>query len=177
MSDKTEKVVTRAELADYLEKMAGDLRAGSLKVADKTWKIPDNVSTKIRFKEKSGRLVTKLSWQWSTLDDYSDQEREKTIQRRDALKTIKKRMSVGFKSLIQAVESGVLPRDGMLEEFEKASSAFALLADPEWKEALEEYTDHLANLKRAIAEKQLEAVRHELRDLKHRMKACHREFK
>jgi hypothetical protein len=40
-----------------------------------------------------------------------------------------------------------------------------------------EYQDHLENLKRAVENKQLEVVHHEIRDLRARMKACHRDFK
>ena len=41
----------------------------------------------------------------------------------------------------------------------------------------DEYQDHLENLKRAVENKQLEVVHHEIRDLRARMKACHRDFK
>ena len=48
---------------------------------------------------------------------------------------------------------------------------------PEWQEAMIEYQDHLENLKRAVENKHLEVVHHEIRDLRARMKACHRDFK
>jgi hypothetical protein len=53
----------------------------------------------------------------------------------------------------------------------------AEFAEPEWQEAMHEYMDHLANLKRAAAANRFEAVAHELRDLRARWKACHRDFK
>ena len=51
------------------------------------------------------------------------------------------------------------------------------LAEPEWQDAINEYMDHLENLKRAVEKQQLEVVAHELRDLKSRWIACHRDFK
>ena len=50
-------------------------------------------------------------------------------------------------------------------------------AEPEWRNAMKEYMDHLANLQRAAAANQLEVVAHELRDLAARWAACHRDFK
>jgi hypothetical protein len=40
-----------------------------------------------------------------------------------------------------------------------------------------ELADYLENLQRAVAEKQLEVVEHELRDLRTRWVTCHRDFK
>jgi len=51
------------------------------------------------------------------------------------------------------------------------------LAEPDWQEAMDEYMDHLANLKRAIQRQQLDDAAHELRDLKTRWANCHRDFK
>jgi len=42
---------------------------------------------------------------------------------------------------------------------------------------MNEYLDHLANLKRAVEKQQLEDVEHELRDLRTRWVACHCDFK
>jgi hypothetical protein len=53
----------------------------------------------------------------------------------------------------------------------------ARFADPEWQDAMNDYLDHLENLKLAVDRKQLEVVEHELRDLKTQMAACHREHK
>ena len=50
-------------------------------------------------------------------------------------------------------------------------------AEPEWQEAMHEYLDHLENLKRAVQRQQRDDVEHELRDLRTRWVACHREFK
>ena len=40
-----------------------------------------------------------------------------------------------------------------------------------------EYMDHLENLRRAVENKEREAMLHEIRDLGHRMEECHRAFK
>ena len=42
---------------------------------------------------------------------------------------------------------------------------------------MDEYLDRLGNLLAAVEEGRLEAVRHELRDLKNTTRACHREYK
>ena len=53
----------------------------------------------------------------------------------------------------------------------------AEFAEPEWQEAMNEYLYHLENLIRAVERQQFEVVEHELRDLRTRWVACHRDFK
>ena len=86
-------------------------------------------------------------------------------------------MAVEYKTLEKAVAAGGYPDEAVLEEFIAHSNEMSRFADPEWQEAMIEYQDHLENLKRAVADKQLEVVHHEIRDLRARMKACHRDFK
>ena len=174
MTEKVIKEISREELAAYLDRLAGELRAGVMPVADRKWAIPGVLETKIRFKEKNGRMTVKVHWGWSTLNDYSDQDRKNFEQKKASIKSIKQRLSAAFKKLTRAAESGTLPDRSVWVEFEAASSAFNDMAEPEWKDAMVEYMDHLANLKHALEAGQLEIVQHELRDLKSRMKACHR---
>jgi len=42
---------------------------------------------------------------------------------------------------------------------------------------MHEYLDHLENLKRAVQRRQLDDAAHELRDLRTRWVACHRDYK
>jgi XXXCH domain-containing protein len=174
MTEKVIREIPREALADYFEKLAGELRAGVMSVADRTWAIPGSLETKIRFKEKNGRMTAKVHWGWSTLNDYSDQDRKKVEQKKTSIKSIKQRLSAAFKKLTKAAESGMLPDKSILVEFEVASLSFNDMAEPEWKEEMVEYIDHLENLKHALEAGQLKIVQHELRDLKSRMKACHR---
>ena len=82
-----------------------------------------------------------------------------------------------LKELQRAVEQGHLPDDRVIARFVEDSDAFAAMADPEWSEPVKEYMDHLESLKRAAADRQLEMMTHEVRDLRARMIECHREFK
>ena len=85
-------------------------------------------------------------------------------------------MAAGYKVLEKAIAGGGYPDEAILEEFINHSNEMARFADPAWQEAMIEYQDHLENLKRAVKNKQLEVVHHEIRDLRARMKACHRDF-
>ena len=177
MKNKIEKAFNRLELADYLEKIAGELRSGTLEADDRQWSIPESIDAKIKHKEKKGRIETKLKWRWSTLSDYDPVDREEVTRWQDSFKTLKKQMATEYKLLEKAVAGGGYPGEAILEEFIKHSNEMARFADPEWQEAMIEYQDHLENLKRAVENKQLEVVHHEIRDLRARMKACHRDFK
>jgi XXXCH domain-containing protein len=177
MKSKIEKAFKRMELADYLEKIAGELRSGTLEADGRQWSIPESIDAKIKHKEKKGRIETKLKWRWSTLSDYDPVDREEVTRWQDSFKTLKKQMATEYKLLEKAVAGGGYPGEAILEEFIKHSNEMARFADPEWQEAMIEYQDHLENLKRALENKQLEVVHHEIRDLRARVKACHRDFK
>ena len=177
MKNKIEKEFKRLELADYLEKIAGELRSGTIEAEGRQWSIPESIAAKIKHKEKKGRIETKMKWQWSTLNDYEPADREEVTRWQDTFKTLKKRMAVEYKALEKAIAGGGYPDDTLLEAFINHSNEMARFADPEWQEAMIEYQDHLENLKLAVENQQLEVVHHEIRDLRARMKACHRDFK
>lgn len=177
MKSKVEKEFNRIELADYLEKIAQHLRSGKFEAEGRQWSVPETVEARIKHKEKKGRIETKLKWRWSTLADYDPSAREEVARWQESFKTIKKRLAKEFKALQNDVQSGSLPNAETLAVFVKDSERMADFAEPEWQEAMHEYLDHLANLKRAVERQQLEDVEHELRDLKTRWIACHREFK
>ena len=86
-------------------------------------------------------------------------------------------MGASFKALSRTVEKGKLPDNKSLKKFLDDSKKFSEHAEPEWKHAMDEYMDHLDNLKRAFEAQQLDVLQHEIRDLRSRMIACHREFK
>ena len=177
MKSKIEKEYKRLELAEYLEKIAAELRSGTIEVEGRQWSIPESITTKIKHREKKGRIETKLKWRWSTLSDYEPEARAEVTRWQDTFKSLKKKMASEYKVLEKAVAAGSYPDEAVLEQFIEHSYEMARFADPEWQEAMIEYQDHLENLKRAVENKQLEVVNHEIRDLRARMKACHRDFK
>ena len=165
------------ELADYLEKIAQQLRSGKFETEGRQWSVPETFEARIKHKEKKGRIETKLKWRWSTLADYDPSAREEVARWQESFKTIKKCLSKEFKALQNEVQNGNLPNAETLTVFVKDSERMADFAEPEWQEAMHEYLDHLDNLKRAVQRQQLDDVEHELRDLRTRWVACHRDFK
>ncbi len=177
MSDKIKKSFSRIELADYLENLAQRLRSGKFEAAGHQWSVPEAFEAEIKHKEKKGRITTKLKWSWSTLADYEPSAREEVSRWQESFETIKKRLDKDFKKLQTAVKNGSLPDQEVLTQFVNDSERMAEFAEPEWQDAMNEYLDHLDNLKRAVAKQQLEDVAHELRDLKTRWISCHHNFK
>ena len=177
MADKIEKQFSRNELADYLSAIAEQLRAGRLSSEKGMWTVPENLGAKIQLKEKKGRIEFKLNCRWSTLADYTQQDRDEIIDWHESMKTVKKRMGSSFKAVVKAADMGVFPEKKAVDDFVATSRIFAESADPEWSAAMAEYMDHLENFIRAVEEQQLEVMLHEIRDLQYRMKACHKEFK
>ena len=177
MPNKISQAIDRQELAEVLEEIAGHLRQGAFQLEGRRWPVPDTLAVKLKHKEKKGRIKTRIEWHWSTLADYDDAAREKVERWQSSLKEVKKRLGRTFKAMRQAVGEGRLPSESLLEDFVADSRAMDALADPDWKEAMDAYLDHMANLLAAARSGQLDIVAHELRDLAVRMKACHREFK
>ena len=177
MGDKIEKEFSREEFAEYLEKLAQQLRAGRVASAGDEWSVPDSFKAKTHLKEKKGRIELKIRCRWSTLDDYSIKEREEVASWHKSIKTVKKRMGRSFKEIVRSVSAGGFPEDSSMDDFVLTSKIFADAADPEWKNAMDEYMDHLENFVRAVKNQEFEVLQHEIRDLENRMKACHREFK
>jgi XXXCH domain-containing protein len=177
MEDRDEQTMSRLELADYLKNLSEELRRGALAVQGRHWTVPENLDVGMEVKEKKGRLVVKLRCSWSTLGDYDGAARQEVSRGQESMKTVKKRLGAAFKALQQVVSQGGFPDDRTLGDFVETSRAFAALADPDWATAMQEYLDHLANLEHAVANRQLEVMAHELRDLQAGMSSCHREFK
>jgi XXXCH domain-containing protein len=177
MADKVEKEFSRNELAYYLTTMAEQLRSGKISSEKGIWTVPEKVGVKIQLKEKKGSLELKLNCRWSTLGDYSQQERDQINGWHASMKTVKKRMGSSFKEVTGAAGKGTFPAKKSIADFVATSRIFAEAADPEWSDAMAEYMDHLENFIRAFEEQQLDVMLHEIRDLQYRMKACHKEFK
>jgi len=177
MADKIEKEFGRLEFAEYLSALADQMRDGRISSGKGDWTIADTIGVKIQLKEKKGRIELKLNCRWSTLADYTERDRQQINDWYSSMKAVKKRMGTSFKEVTKAAEKGVFPDKKSIEDFVATSRVFAESDDSEWSEAMNEYMDHLENFIRAVDEKQLEVMLHEIRDLQYRMKACHKEFK
>jgi len=177
MGDKIEKEFSRGEFAEYLETLAQQLRKGRVSSVKGEWSVPDSFDAKTHLKEKKGRIELKIQCRWSSLDDYSIKEREEVASWHKSIKAVKKRMGRSFKEIVRSVAAGGFPEESSVADFVLTSKFFADAADPEWKDAMDEYMDHMENFVRAVKNLEFEVLQHEIRDLENRMKACHREFK
>jgi XXXCH domain-containing protein len=177
MKNKIKKEMQRQELAEHLEQLAATLRSGKFATGGHSWSIPDKIPAKICHKEKKGRIDTKIKWCWSTLEQYRPADRKDVIAWRDSWKSVKKRLVRSFKVIEKAAGGGKMPAADALSQFINESREMAKFAEPEWQAAMDEYIDHLGTLKQAVEENRLEAVQHEIRDLRHRMIQCHQDFK
>ena len=177
MDDKIEKEFRRNEFAEYLATLAEQLRDGKISSAKGVWTVPEAFGAKIQLKEKKGRIELKINCRWSTLADYTTIDREQLVGWQDSMKSVKKRMGSSFKEITKSAAAGEFPETRAVDDFVKTSKIFAESADLEWKDAMDEYMDHLENFVRAIEGQQFEVVLHEIRDLQYRMKGCHKEFK
>jgi XXXCH domain-containing protein len=177
MGEKEERTMSRLELAEYLQNLSEQLRRGALEARGRSFAVPDDLEARLEFKDKKGRFTAKLSWSWSTFGDYDRASRNQVSPGPDSLKTVKKRMGAGFKELQRVAGRGAFPDDRTLSDFVESSRAFAALAAPDWGPAMQEYLDHLANFQQAVATRQQEVMRQELKALQDCMSSCHREFK
>ena len=177
MKDSESTRLTRKELGDYLISLGEQIHRGAFQAEGRSWPVPDEVEAEIHLKEKQGRITAKIKWHWATLAEYHPKARQEVQEWQTSFKLVKDRLAAAFKELQRQASQGQLPAAASLQDFVESSQAFANLGEPEWQGSLQEYLDHLHNLKLAVENRQLELVRHELRDLAARMANCHREFK
>ena len=177
MDDKIEKEFSRNEFSAYLATLSQQLQNGKISSAKGVWTVPETFGAKIQLKEKKGRIELKINCRWSTLADYTDQDREQIDSWHDSMHAVKKRMGSSFKEITKSAAAGNFPETRTVDDFVKTSKIFAESADPEWKDAMDEFMDHLENFVRAIEGQQFEVMHHKIRDLQYRMKGCHKEFK
>jgi XXXCH domain-containing protein len=177
MSEKPEETCTRLELADRLEVMARELRAGKLELEGYSGEIPESVELKFHVKEKRGEIRCKLEFRWSSLAAYPQAERHAIDEWQNSFKQVKKQLALTFKQLKQSAQAPLSAEDASLKAFAAASQNFAVIASAEWSEGTKEYMAHLKNLLRAVEQQEQEAVLHELQDLERCMVTCHREHR
>lgn len=177
MKDSELKRLDRKELGDYLITLGQQIRQGTFQAEGQNWPVPDGVEAEIHIKEKKGKITAKLKWQWSTLTDYNQRALQEIKEWQTSFKAVKGRLTAAFKELQHQASQGQLLSAAVLRDFVEGSQALAKLGEPDWEEAMREYLDHVNNLQLAVEKRQLELVRHELRDLAACMAACHREFK
>ena len=177
MKKKIEREISALELAEQLEQIAAQLKSGEFEIQGRRWSVPEKLSAKIKHKEKKGRFSSKIKFRWSSLADYDPAAKEEVVQWEESFKTLKKRLAGQLKTLQNEIDQERFPDKDTLMDFVRDSLEMARTAEPEWQNPITEYLDHLENLQRAMENRQLEVVRHELRDLRNRMKQCHREFK
>jgi XXXCH domain-containing protein len=178
MGEKKARPMQHEELADMLEKLAGQLRSGGINAGPDVWELPDNLKIRIRIKEKYGARHGKLEWFWPpSSKEHGEQTQEKEVRSKSELKEVKKSLARSFKELKRVAEQTDYPGEKILEEFLAHSRAFAALAEPEWEVALKAYADHVENLRRAVHGGDKQSVIHELNDLQRQMVDCHKVFR
>jgi XXXCH domain-containing protein len=177
MKDSEQRKFNRRELGNYLITIGEQIRQGAFQVEGRTWLVPDEVEAEIHLEEKKGTITAKLKWQWPTLKEYDQKALQEVQEWKTSFKAVKGRLAKAFKELQGQASQGQDLSEAILHDFVEESQAMANFGEPEWQGAIQEYLDHVHNLQLAVKHRQLELVRHELRDLAARMAACHREFK
>jgi XXXCH domain-containing protein len=177
MGKKKRECLPRLELANYLQSLSEQLRRGELDCEGRQWMVPEEVWSEIKLKEKRGYIKAKLSFSWSTEQQYDEAAKQDLHKWVGSMKEVKKRLAASFKAVSQVIEQGKFPDQKILAEFIASSQAMGQLADPDWQEAMQIYSDHLTNLQRAVEKQDFQAMINELHDLQNCKVDCHREFK
>jgi XXXCH domain-containing protein len=175
MEDKIERGFLRQELADYLEKLAQQVRDGSFEVEGKLRGVPERLDTKIEIKEKKGCVNAKVRFRWSVLDEYDEKTRARMVRRRKDFKDLKNQLTEVFSELLGLSQLWVLPAESKVLRFVELSRELAGFADPDWETEMKEYLEHVDNLYLALKKGQMEMFLHVLSDLKALVRTCHRE--
>ncbi len=169
--------ISRLELAEQLETLAKKLRLGKFRLGNQDCLVPDRLEAKIKLKEKEGQVGVKVRFQFPVLAAYDEATAAEIERRQMSFKEVKKKLGVVFGDLLKSATSVAFPEELVVQEYLDLSKEFARHADPAWAAEVQEFLDHVENLRRALHHRQFEMFQHELRDLQNRMKICHRQFK
>jgi XXXCH domain-containing protein len=175
MEDKIQRRCLRQNLADYLENLARQLRAGSVEVEGERWGVPEQLNTKIEVWEKKGCVQAHLHLQWPAGDGDDPKSLQERCRRQQEFTELKNQLAEAFSELLELAQMWLLPAESQVMKFMELSREFVLLADPGWESEITEYMAHVENLFFAVKNKQLEIFLHEIRDLKILVKTCHQE--
>jgi XXXCH domain-containing protein len=175
MGEKIERGFAREELADYLEKLAQQLRRGFFEVEGTQRGVPEHLETKIEVKEKKGCVNAKLRFRWSVLNEYDEKTRAQMARQQKDFREVKNQLAEVFSELLELANLWVLPAESKVMRFVELSQEFSTFTDPDWENELQEFLDHVNNLCAAVQNRNLDVFERELRDLKVLVKACHRE--
>jgi hypothetical protein len=107
MGDKEVKEFQRIELATYLERLARELRTGTLDEDCARWKIPRRIDAKIDRKEKKDILAAKLSLNRPTLGGYSKADRKEITSWKKSFELINRNPNASFSKLQKMAEKGL----------------------------------------------------------------------
>jgi len=121
MGDKEAKEFHRIELATYLERLARQLRTGTLDKHGTKRKIPQRFGAETHSEEKKGFLVTKLSPSGSTIGDYPEADRQESTSWKKSCNPITKNLNAPVRTLFSGSRQ---------EKSVAGSAAFVALADP-----------------------------------------------
>jgi XXXCH domain-containing protein len=168
---------SRLELAQHLEALAKKLKMGKVRLGEQDFLMPELLTAKIKLREKAGQVKVKLRLAFpvqAALDAVAAQE---LARRQVGFKEVKKRLGAAFGELLKSATSMTLPEESQVKSYLELSAEFTRHADPAWGAEMQEYLDHVENLRLAFENRQVEMFQHELRDLQNRMKICHRDFK
>lgn len=168
---------SRLELAEHLEALAKKLKMGKIRLGTQDFFVPELLAAKIKLQEKAGQVKFKLRLAFPVQAAPHAAAAEELARRQMSFTEVKKRLAAAFGELLKAATSGALPEEGLVQSYLELSAQFARHADPAWGAEMQEYLDHVENLRLAFQNRQVEMFRHELRDLQNRMKICHRDFK
>ncbi len=172
-----EKEVSRLELAERLETLARKLRMGKVRLEEQDYFLPEVLTAKIKLKEKAGQVKIKLSLAFPAQATPSAAQAEESARRLLSFTEVKKRLAAALGELLKSAAAMTLPQESQIHSYLELSAQFARQADPSWGQEMQEYLDHVENLRLAFENRQVEMFQHELRDLQNRMNICHRDFK
>lgn len=175
MEEKIERRCLRQNLANYLENLARQLRAGSIEVEGERWGVPEQINTKFEVWEKRGCVQAHLYLRWPVGDLEDPTALRERCLRHQEFTQLKNQLAEAFSELLELAQMWLLPAESQVMKFMELSREFVLLADPEWESEITEYMGHVESLFFAVKNKQLEIFLHEIRDLKVLVKTCHQE--
>jgi hypothetical protein len=137
-------------LAEHLKTLAKKLRLGKFRLGDLDRQVPERLAAKIKLKEKKGRMGVKVRFRFPVLVAYHEASRAEVERRRLSFKEVRRKLGAVFGELLKSATLVAFPEEARVQEYPELSEEFARHADPAWAAEMQEYLDHVENLRLAL---------------------------
>jgi XXXCH domain-containing protein len=180
---KVDKVVSGAEAASLLRRLADGLEHGKLTVGGTTIQVEHSVELSEILDVDGESVAFELKATYANRvesrtinDDYKEDAPDEAREPRESLKNLKKKMAKSLKDLMEAMNEGKLPRQNLVADWCANADLMMTLLN-RGQEHFHPFRDKCRELLQSVEKRQLNSAKDAAEALNQMRKDCHSRYK